>query len=475
MKINILPLATVALATVSLLLTGCEDDVSQIGNSISSAEVSINIDSVTYKLKARTVEAPDIDLAANYTLLGSINVPEYGSLDCSYVTQFLPAENLTIPDTITPEKIDSVKMILSVPKVFITGDSLAPQQLKVYDLERQLPSDLTASFDPEGYYDSSAPISTKSYTLSGYTYNDTTYTSAQIIPVSIKLPLEKGRDLYAKYLEDPEIFVWPELFAQYWPGVYIAPSFGKGCVAPISSTNVYLYYPATEKTTTTDSDGNTVVENKIVPDSLCVLASAPEVITDPIIKYTPSANLESMIADGKNIITTPGGYTVSFSFPAREVLEEYWKGEYDLGVINNMVFTLPAKAVNNSYSIGVAPALLMVKTSEVESFFSEGRLPDNKSSFYSLYSSDAEGYTFSSMREYIVDLKAKGEDNITEEDVDFTLIPISATTEDYTNPSTGALSSVITSLSPYIVKPTMTLLETDNAKVVFTYSNQTLN
>ena len=135
---------TVALATVSLFFTACDDDTSGIGNSISSSEISINVDSLAYNLHASTIQAPVLESRSAYTLIGSVKVPEYGSLSCSYVTQFLPSETLNIPDSISSADIDSVKMILTVPKRYITGDSLAPQQLKVYSLIKQLPSDISS-------------------------------------------------------------------------------------------------------------------------------------------------------------------------------------------------------------------------------------------------------------------------------------------------------------------------------------------
>lgn len=465
---------TVAMATVSLFFTACEDDVSGIGNSISNSEVVINVDSLTYNLNATTVPAPSFESRSAYNLLGSLRVPEYGSLDCSYVTEFLPAESLNLPDTITSAEIDSVKMIFSIPKMYVSGDTLAPQQLKVYSLTRQLPQDISSTFNPEGYYDNKA-ISTKSYTLSGYSYNETSYSRANTIQLKAELPVELGRDVVEAYSTNPDIFVWPQEFAKYWPGVYVSASFGKGCIAPVERTSVFAYFPKTVVTTTKDEEGNSQVVYEQKADSVCLFTTAPEVLSNVNISYTPSQNLESMVAEGKSIITTPGGYVVSFKFPAKEILNDYWSEEYDLGVINNLVFSIPASMISNSYGLGIAPALLMVKNSEMDSFFADGKLPDNKSSFASIYSAEDNAFTFNSLRQYIVDLRAKGEENITDEDVEFTLIPVTVTTEDYTDTSTGSVVTAITSVTPYILMPTMSELDTENAVIVFTYSNQILD
>lgn len=462
------------MATVSLFFTACEDGVSGIGNSISSAEVTINVDSLTYNLLANTIEAPSFESRSAYNLLGSIRVPEYGALDCSYVTQFMPAENLNLPDSITSAEIDSVKLILTVPKAYVTGDTLAPQQMKVYALNRQLPSDISSDFNPDGYYDKSNPLAVKSYTLSGYEYNDSTYKSSASIKLKTLLPDDYGLAMVKKYESDPEVFVWPQEFAKYWPGVYISPSFGKGCIAPVYSTDIFAYFPKTVTNTETDADGKIVVSTYQVADSVCIATSAPEVISNINIDYRPSDSLEQMISEGKNIITTPGGYAVKLTFPAKDILHDYWGEEYNLGVINNMVFSIPAKIITNSYGIGMPPALLLVKATEADTFFEEGRLPDNKTSFFSLYSATDGAYTFSSMREYIVALKQKGEDQIDNEDVEFVLIPVTVQTEDYTDPSTYTTVTAVTSIAPYTLMPSMVELETERALIVFTYSNQTI-
>lgn len=466
---------TVALATVSFFFAGCEDEVSGIGNSLAPGEVSISVDSLTYSLYAATVSAPEFDSRSSYTLLGSLKVPEYGSLSCSYVTQFLPSEALNIPDSISSADVDSVKMILTVPKSYITGDTLAPQQLSVYSLTRQLPSDISSTFNPEGYYNPSAPLSVKNYSLSGYSFTDSTFSSAPFVQVKAPLPVEFGRDVFEAYAEDPGIFVWPEKFAQLWPGVFVEPSFGKGCVAPVQNTSIYAYFPKTSVTYEKDEEGVAHPVYKTSADSVCMFTTAPEVLSSVNIDYRPSESLKEMVDAGKSIITTPGGYTVSFSFPAVEILDKYWDKDYNLGVINNLRFSIPVKPVPNSYGIGIAPALLMVKTSELDSFFAEGRLPDNKTSFTSTLSSAGDSYVFSGMRQYIVSLKEKGRDNITADDVDFTLVPVTLTTEDFTDNSTGTAVTMVTNVTPYIIMPTMAELDTENALVVFTFSNQTLN
>lgn len=115
--------------------------------------------------------------------------------------------------------------------------------------------------------------------------------------------------------------------------------------------------------------------------------------------------------------------------------------------------------------------MLMIKKSEVESFFKNNKIPDNSTSFYSAYDSSNKRYYFSALRNYILSLIEKG--NVTDEDVDFTLIPVNVTGETVPGGYYGAPSSFyVTKCVPYTIAPSMTMLDTKKAQVVFTFSSQ---
>lgn len=455
---------------MAVLLSGCDDDMSKIGNSIFQSEVSISVDSSVYSLDASVTDAPDYATRSDYTVLGSIDVEQYGHLQCSYVTRLLPAESISLPQDISPEDIDSVKLVLSIPRSGVTGDSVAPQQVKAYALASPLPDDITYKFNPAGYFDPAAPLGVRNFTLSGISVEAGSYTVDNQISVGIRLDRRIGVDALTAYADNPGLFVWPAEFAKKYPGLYVTTTFGQGCVAAISSSKIFAYYPVVTETTEKDENGETKIVEKRTAKSICLFSTAPEVLSSININYQPSASLISSIEAGHKIITTPGGYVVRFKFPAERILDEYWSSDYNLGVINSLSFSIPARKIENPYGIGVPSALLMVRTSDVESFFSEGRVPDNLTSFYSYYSATTGCYDFSSMRQYIVGLRAKGEGNITADDLDFTLVPVNIKIEEAV--INNQTTTVVTSVTPYVSHPAMVELLTDEAKIEFTYSNQ---
>lgn len=131
---------------------------------------------------------------------------------------------------------------------------------------------------------------------------------------------------------------------------------------------------------------------------------------------------------------------------------------------------IPAESMTNDYGIGVVPTLLMIKTSEVDEFFRENKLADNKTSFTAAYDSTNKRYQFNALREYLLSLLAK--DVITDDDLDFSLIPVYLQTEQNYNSYYGTSSSTVTGVVPYTIRPTMTMLDMDKAQVVFSFSSQ---
>ncbi|MDE5653494.1 MAG: DUF4270 domain-containing protein, partial [Muribaculaceae bacterium] len=404
----------------AMALASCEDEIPKTGTSLFPNDVEINIDSMTVALTARCVDANEIDARSTTTQIGHLDMEGFGDLSAAYVTQFLAASALSVPDSIGIDRVDSTKLVISMPRSEVIGDTLAPQQLTVYRLTRALPANIRSDFNPDGYYDAANPVNSKNYTLSGLNLSDSLFSKVTTLTVNVDLPVEWGRDAFTAYRENASIFQWPNTFCEKFPGMYIKPSFGRGAMANVSSTKVMIYYHYLSETTVVENE-ESVKKQITVKDSVALFSSAPEVLSSTIFKYTPATSLADMIAAGKKIITAPLGHTVEFTFPTDELLDSYWTSDQNLSVINNLTLTLPAAPISNNYGIVPPSDLLLILKKDVEDFFANGKVPDNKTSFLGSYSSTNGRYEFSSMREYIVDLK-DNRNALTPDDVDFVLI-----------------------------------------------------
>lgn len=462
----------IAFAIAAMGLTSCDDDVSEIGSSLSKGEITITVDSLVHKLEARPEYLPEFDARTSSNLLGRLSIPAYGDLKCSFVSQLLPSVGLGIPDSIGVSRIDSLSVVIKVKRGNLTGDSLAPQQLKLYALEKSLPAGLTNKFDPQGYYDPSKPLGTRTYTLTALAKKDTAFFKDQYIDIPIKLDDSYAKQLFEAYKTNPGLFAWPSTFEKKYHGIYVEQTFGRGCVANINSLNFYLYYHYPERKSQI-VDSEVVYTTVTKRDSVSLFTIAPEVTSSNCISYTPGETLRSLEATGTPLLSSPGGYVTHIKFPADDIIAEYRSHDSSLGVVSGLSMSIPAQPIDNSHGIQVPPMLLMVKSSEMEAFFNENKIPDDKTSFWALYDKSTGRYDFSSMREYILNVMESGK-TPTEDDMAFTLVPVNISIEKETNPYTGVVTTYVTRCAPYMAAPTMAKLDTDNAVVIFTYSTQTM-
>ena len=493
------PLLTLA---AGCLLPSCENETPTVGGLLASGEVQIALDSLIWNGTEQTIHRGDlqkkvscpkigyttvfddaVDTRSTTNLLGRISVPEYGDLNCSFVSRLMSSTILDIPDSIIkkPEQIDSMKVFLRIPRGALTGDSLAPQQLKVYRLTKSLPNDIDNRFDAAGYYDPADPLGSRSFTLSALGMSDSLYTHLKYVDIAIPLSREMALETVRAYT-DPEtssIFKWPQTFEQYFHGIYVEPSFGRGCVANIAMTNFVIFYHYFTPKVTTNDDGTSTTKIETNIGVAGVFASSPIVLNSNNVIYRPSEYLRSLAAENTALVTSPGGYRVNFRFPGRELVDIYKDTQSKMAVVSNLSFSIPAEEISNDYGITPPPYLLMVKKSKLDEFLASNSLPDNKDSFYATYSTTAKRYSFSSMRNYILDLIQNG---VKDEDLEFTIIPVNIEFEEqqssnsiydwyYPSSSSSTVSNPI-KCTPYILKPSMCRLRMDEARTIFTYSLQ---
>lgn len=444
-------------------LVSCEESTT-IGSSIIEDEIEIVMDS-SYTVTGKSIINNCIQSRSLTQLLGVIEAKEYGSLKSDIVTQLMPTGKI---DTIgvTVNDIDSLKLKLYIPMGGYTGDSIVPMGVNVYRLKpnSSLPSPIYSNFDPTDYYDNNDLIGSTIYSANALGLSD----SIANLPhryIEVNLPVSLGRDFYAKYKENPEIYLNPAEFAKWFPGLYIANNFGSGRIMKITAAEVKMYYRKTVKIIDTNRDTTYNKEGNY-------FAITPEIISNNNITLSMSDNLKTM-SETDAVIVAPAGMDVQIKFPAREIIESYNNNKGNISVINALSFEIPAEEITNSNGITPPPYLLLVQSSEKDKFFENGDITDDKTSFYATYDSSIQKYVFSEMRQYLIDLLKKG--SITDEDVTFTLTPISLSTESSGSNYYYSSTTYINNITPYVEAPAMVKLNLDDAKIKFTYSKQTIS
>lgn len=452
---------SIAAITACSLLQAC-DNSDNIGTSIIQDEVSIIVDS-SFTITGKSINNERVQSRTITQLLGSIDAGEYGKLSSDFVTQFMPASRIDTTD-VTVNNIDSLKLIFSMTRNGFVGDSLVPMGLEVYRLNRQLPSPIYSDFDPTDYYSESDRLSSEIYNCNYLGQSD----SVQALTyrdIEVKLPLSLAKELFTLYKENPDNYVIPTEFAKSFPGIYVKNTFGSGRVIRISATLMSMFYHID----TQNDEGRDTTYNYIGN----YYAVSPEIITNNNISYQLSNSLSQRTAAGENIIVAPAGLDVELTFPAIDIIDRYKDSSGALSLINTLSFTLPAEEIENKYGITPPQNLLMVLSNKKDEFFAKNEITDNKYSFYATYNSATKSYAFSDMRNYLIDLLKK--EDLKPEDYTFTITPVNVITESSGSSYYYQGTTYISSIVPYVETPVMIKLNLDKAKIILTYSKQTVN
>ena len=453
-----------ALSAALLLgaFTACEDNASEIGSSLVGDEVSIVIDSAfTVSGHCEAIEA--IRPKTTTQMLGKVDIPAFGSISSSVVSQFLPSTELDTAN-FAPADVDSLILTLRYGYQSFIGDSVAPMGVRVYALNKQLPTKIASNFNPEGYYNPLQP-------LASTVFNATSMGSDSIAllgyrDIRFTLPRELGRKLFQSFIDNPDNYANGQIFAEeVFPGLYFENSFGSGRLTLVTSTFMSMhmrhigYDEEEEKLDTLDA----VHQYYMV---------TPEVINNNNLSVKLSDNVSSLVAEGKNMLVAPSGYEVQFEFPTREIIARFRGHNAGASVVNGLTFSIPADSLVNEDGIQAPPYALMVLKKDRDSFFADNKLPDNITSFYASYNSTTQSYDFSSMRSYILEMLDK--ETIEDEDCQFCLIPVQVNFEEISSGSSyyPSTQQVISEVLPYLVSPVAAIVRLDDTKIKFTYSLQ---
>jgi hypothetical protein len=267
-------------------------------------------------------------------------------------------------------------------------------------------------------------------------------------------------------LKNPAIFNDPIAFNEnVFQGLYIRNTYGSGRIMRFENSAIYLYSHYNE-TLDTGTDTTYSYVNTL-------MAVTPEVVLNNRINQKLSQSLVNL-AKTNPIVVGPIGYDTEINIPVKKIVESYRANSGKTNVVNNLTITIPAEAIANDYGIDPPETILLVKRSERADFFENNTLPDNATSFYATYDSSTGTYSFTNMRQFVIDAIAKSnEGTLTDADGEYVLTPVNLLTETYTS-SYYTTREVVVAITPYVNTPAMVKLDLANTKLYLTFSKQTM-
>lgn len=442
-----------------LAIVACDDTVTTIGSSLDASSISITVDSTFTRAEARSVFTDSIIGRTTDPLLGNLTLENYGTLHTGFLTQFMPTLNIDTTG-VTPATLDSLILFLNYYNTDLVGDTLAPMVLDIYRLSRTLPTPLYTNIDPHEYYEESDLLASHTFGSSFEGYVDENNDDKPYKRISVKLPIELGREIFNEFKTNPDIFASPDEFATFFPGVYMNITYGNGRVVNVKGVFMTMFYRAT------DADGEE--ENY----EYTYMGVTPEIRSINHFTLTPDATLQQHVAEGKVYVQSPIGYMPQMTFPAGEIIARYREaldGADSRGtqnILNALSFKIPA--ITDASGVLDPPSyLLFVRRSQMQEFFAQKKLPDNVNTFYAAYNAETKAYTFSNLAPYILNIMNNG--GATADDEDVMLVPVQVTSE--TTSSYYTSTTEITSVTPYCALPSIVELDIAGSSITINYTS----
>ena len=364
----------------------CDDNTGTLGNSITPGSDSIDIKTRTYYATTRSVAVDSVLGKTSKVYLGRFTDPQTGSLlEADFIAQFNCVEGGNVFPPADSIKGDSA--VRTELRLFFTtffGDSTNTMEAEVYQLLNTLEEGekYYTNVDPTLFYDpSSSPLTKKVYTAIDYTLEDSELSDNEhYANVCIPLPNHIGNEMIKTYRNNPEFFANATSFIEnICSGYYIKSTHGDGTVLYIDQVALNVHF----------ADMNT--------DSVYVtqFVSSEEVLQT---SRFSTQKVDHLVADSTcTYLKTPAGIFTEVTLPIAEMTA-------DGDSINSakIIFTRYNDAEETRYQFGTPETLLLVRKSEMDTFFEKNRLTDNVSAFYTTYNKTYNRYEYSNIARLII-------------------------------------------------------------------------
>jgi len=277
-----------------------------------------------------------------------------------------------------------------------------------------------SSFDPEerGYVRENGAQASKVYSLVDYNVSKSTRDSSNYIPyitikfnqpytdVNGKVYSNYGTYILETYYAHPEYFKNSYTFRNHVvPGFYFKNTAGLGNMAYINYSQLNVYYHQKAQYTTTDSvNGQSVTLTKdTIFQNVTSFWGTEEVLQTTTIS-NDRATLEKLAADQScTYLKTPAGIFTEMTLPIDDITKGH---EGDVVTSAQLVIPRLNNTSNNEYAFDVPKKVLLVPLDSIHSFFENGDIDNNKTSYVASWSSSNDNsYTFSNIASLVTAMK----------------------------------------------------------------------
>lgn len=437
------------------ILSGCNDDLTQVGIGTMPDTDGVTVRADTFQMKAETKLTDSVYARTIYGSLGEIYDPLYGNLKSDFMCQFYCPENFRFHQTPAEGKIDSVVYKILYSRTW-TGDSLAPMRAQLYEVTSPLTRDYYTNIDPAKYCNMQKSLGMQTYTARDMTVSDSLWnvkvsgstTEYSYQPnISIRMPREIGQRFYDATINNPEVFKNQNAFNEFFPGIYVTNTYGTGNILNINASSMNIYYKYIVKGS---ADQDSLVQ------TVETFSATDEVIQLNRFKNTDMSHLLEP-NDSIAYLKSPAGVYTQLTIPSKDIVPLI-QGR----ILSNLEFNLKALPQENwKYAFEAPENILILPSDSVDNFFKTNSIENNVTSFRGVYSESTRTYSFGNISNLLKNHIEKSPDT----DLIISVIPVDrkkGTTTNYW----GQVSEYTMAINNYL-KPSGVKLRIDKDAMTF--------
>ncbi len=403
-------MATVVVAAMAI--SSCDEDTMTIGQSLTNSSDRLDIKSESFDVYTRTIIADSVFATAGNCYLGQVKDPETGAnVKSGFTTQFHILENTYI----SPEDrivgrydgraaADSCQLIMYLSSPFRSSDSLCAIKMTMEELDKPLSDGMRyySNYDPvaHGLIREGGLKKSKMFTYRNTTDTDSARASSNYmenISISLNQPYTDkqgntynnyGTYLMHQYFDHPENYRNSYTFIhKVCPGFFFDITDGLGFHAQVTDIGLRTFY--TVKTDSTNLH------------AALTLAGTSEVLQTTYVKNDADAIRAMAEETHYTYLKTPAGLFTEVTIPVEDIKSTH---ENDSLIAAEIVFQRLNNQSFDSRILDIPKTLLMVQKDSLYSYFEESRVPDSKTSYYAVFNSKANTYSFNNISNLITEL-----------------------------------------------------------------------
>lgn len=408
MKIRIIA----AFLLAALVFAGCDDTTESIGSSLTAEEDKVLIKTDSFYVATRTIIADSVLSNSVTGSLGKVKDPETGAyLTANYMTQFGTLSDYKLPEierilSLQDGKVvaDSCDIRLFFDKYY--GDTLSIMKMTASEMSSPMKEGVNyySDFNPaaEGLLRDGGLKKNKSYTLrnmSGdrYIANATYYPDIRIFlnePYTDTKGVtynNYGTYIMRKYYENPGYFKNSLTFINnVCPGFYFEMKDGLGSLAYIRNAELNVYFKFK------DAKKDTVLTG------MSTFAGTEEVLQTTFLKNDKRAIAEMASDNTCTYIKSPAGMFTELTLPVEDIFRGHENDTINSAQI--VMRRLNDRTAQSKYNFGTPEKVLMVRADSMYTFFEDGKVADNVTSYITNYGMKENGYLYSNISALVVDM-----------------------------------------------------------------------